>query len=61
MPAEFNLRKGTLTDNRVAFDVSMLAMKDLYLRQGYEWKLEPEAFWKVLEPFVNHLAEHAAE
>jgi GNAT superfamily N-acetyltransferase len=61
MPAELNIRKGTLSDNRAAFDVSMLAMKDLFLRHGYEWKLEPEAFWKVLEPFVTHLAEHAAE
>ncbi len=39
----------------------MLAMEDLFLRHGYEWKLEPEAFWKVMEPFVSHLAEHAAE
>jgi GNAT superfamily N-acetyltransferase len=61
MPAEFNLRRGTLGDNRAAFDVSMLAMEDLYLRQGHEWKLEPEALWKVLEPFVIHLTEHAAE
>jgi GNAT superfamily N-acetyltransferase len=61
MPAEFNIRKGTASDNRAAFDVSMLAMKDLFLRHGYEWKLEAEAFWKVLEPFVAHLAEHAAE
>ena len=61
MPAEFTIRKGTASDNRAAFDVSMLAMKDLFLRHGYEWKLEPEAFWKVLEPFVTHLAEHAAE
>jgi GNAT superfamily N-acetyltransferase len=60
-PAQLNLRKGTLSDNRAAFDVSMLAMKDLFLRQGYEWKLEPAAFWKVMEPFVIHLAEHAAE
>jgi GNAT superfamily N-acetyltransferase len=61
MPAEFNIRRGMPSDNRAAFDVSMLAMKDLYLRQGYEWKLEPETFWKVLEPFLTHLAEHAAE
>ena len=61
MTAEFNIRRGTHSDNRAAFDVSMLAMKDLFIRHGYEWKLEPEAFWKVLEPFVTHLAEHAAE
>ncbi len=59
--AEFNIRRGTLRDTRAAFDVSMLAMKDLYLRHGYEWQLEPEAFWKVLEPFLVHLAEHAAQ
>jgi GNAT superfamily N-acetyltransferase len=61
MPAEFNIRRGTPSDNRAAFDVSMLAMKDLFRRHGYEWKLEPEALWKVLEPFVAHLAEHASE
>jgi GNAT superfamily N-acetyltransferase len=61
MPAEYSIRKGTPRDNRAAFDVSMLAMKDLYLRHGHEWQLEPEAFWKVLEPFVAHLADHAAE
>lgn len=61
MPAEFNLREGTASDSRAAFDVSMLAMKDLFVRHGYEWKLEPEAFWKVLDPFLTHLAEHAAE
>jgi GNAT superfamily N-acetyltransferase len=61
MPAELNIRRGTPSDNRAAFDVSMLAMKDLFHRHGYEWKLEPEAFWKVLEPFVTHLAQHAAE
>jgi GNAT superfamily N-acetyltransferase len=61
MPAAFNIRRGTASDNRAAFDVSMLAMKDLFRRQGYEWKLEPEAFWKVMEPIVTHLAEHAAQ
>ena len=61
MPAGFNIRRGTASDTRAAFDVSMLAMKDLFLRQGYEWKLESEAFWKILKPFVTHLAEHAAE
>ena len=61
MTAEFNIRRGTPSDTRAAFDVSMLAMKDLFLRHGYEWKLEPEAFWKVLAPFLTHLAEHAAQ
>jgi GNAT superfamily N-acetyltransferase len=61
MSAELTIRRGTPGDNRPAFDVSMLAMKDLFRRQGHEWKLEPEALWKVLEPFVSHLAEHAAE
>jgi hypothetical protein len=35
MPAELDIRKGTLSDNRAAFDVSMLAMKDLFLRHGF--------------------------
>lgn len=61
MSAELIIRRGTASDNRAAFDISMLAMKDLFLRHGYEWKLEPEAFWKILKPFVTHLAEHAAE
>lgn len=60
-PAEFNIRRGTPADNRPAFDVSMLALKDLFVRQGYEWKLEPEAFWQVMEPLVSHVAGHAAE
>jgi GNAT superfamily N-acetyltransferase len=61
MQDEFTIRRGTPRDTRAAFDVSMLAMKDLFRRQGHEWTLEPEAFWKVLEPYLTHLAEHAAE
>ncbi len=39
----------------------MAAMRDLSARQGNEWKLDPESFWTVLEPFLRHLATHAAE
>jgi GNAT superfamily N-acetyltransferase len=58
---EFNTRQGTAADIRAAFDVSMLAVKDLFARQGIEWSLEPEKFWKVLEPYLVHLSEHAAQ
>jgi GNAT superfamily N-acetyltransferase len=57
---EYRIRQGTGADVRAAFDVSMLAMKDLFVRQGIEWSLQPEQFWKVLEPYLVHLSEHAA-
>jgi GNAT superfamily N-acetyltransferase len=57
----YNIRRGTGADIRAAFDVSMLAVKDLFVRQGIEWTLQPEKFWKVLEPYLLHLSEHAAE
>ena len=55
------IRRATPADVRPAFDVSMAAMKDLFARQGNEWKLDPESFWTVLKPFLTHLAAHAAE
>jgi GNAT superfamily N-acetyltransferase len=58
---EYNIRRGTAADIRAAFDVSMLAVKDLFVRQGIQWSLEPEQFWAVLEPYLVHLSEHAAE
>lgn len=58
---KYNIRRGTAADVRAAFDVSMLAVKDLFVRQGIEWSLEPESFWKVLEPYLVHLSRHAAE
>jgi GNAT superfamily N-acetyltransferase len=59
--SDINLRRATPADARRAFDVSMAAMRDLFLRQGNEWNLEPASFWLVLEPFLTHLAAHAAE
>lgn len=55
------LRRGIPDDARPAFDLSLAAMSDLFARQGVEWELDPEAFWKDLEPFVSHLAATAAE
>jgi GNAT superfamily N-acetyltransferase len=59
--ADVAIRRGTTADTRPAFDVSMAAMRDLFGRQGQEWKLDPEAFWTVLEPYLTHLAANAAE
>jgi GNAT superfamily N-acetyltransferase len=58
---EISIRRATPADTRPAFDISMAAMRDLFVRQGNELKLDPESFWTVLEPFLNHLAAHAAE
>ena len=58
---EITLRRGTPADTRAAFDLSLAAMKDLFVRQGNEWTLDPESFWAVLQPFLSHLAAHAAE
>jgi GNAT superfamily N-acetyltransferase len=59
--AAVTIRRGTPADARPAFDVSMAAMRDLFGRQGREWKLDPDSFWTVLEPYLTHLAAHAAE
>ncbi len=53
MPAEFTIRRGTPGDNCAAFDVSMLAMKDLFLRHGYEWKLDQPAIVLHFETLVQ--------
>lgn len=58
---DITIRRGTPADTRAAFDLSLSAMKDLFVRQGNEWTLEPESFWQVLRPFLTHLAAHAAE
>jgi GNAT superfamily N-acetyltransferase len=58
---EIRIRRATPADTRPAFDLSMASMRDLFARQGNEWKLDPESFWTVLEPFLTHLAAHAAE
>jgi GNAT superfamily N-acetyltransferase len=59
--AEIRIRRGTPADTRPAFEVSMAAMRDLFARQGNERKLDPERFWIALQPFLAHLAAHAAE
>lgn len=58
---EVTLRRATPADARPTFELSMASMRDLFARQGNEWKLDPEAFWTVLEPFLTHLTAHAAE
>ena len=58
---EIDIRRATPADTRPAFDVSMAAMNDLYVRQGHEWNVDPADFWTALEPFLKHLAAHAAE
>lgn len=58
---EIRIRRGTPADARPAFDVSMASMRDLFVRQGNGWKVDPESFWMVLQPFLTHLAVHAAE
>jgi GNAT superfamily N-acetyltransferase len=59
--SEVVVRRATPADARRAFDVSMEAMRDLFIRQGNAWKLDSESFWTALEPFLTHLATHAAE
>lgn len=62
MPSgEIGIRRATPDDMRPAFDVSMAAMRDLFVRQGHAWALDPESFWTALKPFLAHLASHAAE
>jgi GNAT superfamily N-acetyltransferase len=58
---DFHLRRATPSDTRAAFDVSMAAMKDLFLRQGHPWELDAASFWAALQPYLTHLAAHAAE
>ena len=58
---EITLRRGRLADARPAFDLSIAAMSDLFVRQGLPWGLDPEGFWTSLEPILVHLAKTAAE
>jgi len=55
------IRRGTLDDTREAFDVSMAAVEELFMRQGVAWTLDPDAFYTGLEPLLTHFATHAAE
>jgi GNAT superfamily N-acetyltransferase len=58
---EITIRRGRPGDSRAAFDVSIAAMRDLFVRQGIEWTLDPDEFHTQLEPFLAHLAVTAAE
>jgi GNAT superfamily N-acetyltransferase len=59
--SEITIRRGHPEDARPAFDLSIAAMSDLFVRQGIPWTLDPEDFWGALEPILVHLAKTAAE
>jgi GNAT superfamily N-acetyltransferase len=59
--SQITFRRGRPEDTRPAFDVSIAAMSDLFVRQGQPWGLDTEAFWTSLEPILIHLAATAAE
>ena len=61
MCAELVLRRGTPDDSRPAFDLSMAAISDLFARQNHALPVDPDGFWRVLQPYLSHLAVHAAE
>jgi GNAT superfamily N-acetyltransferase len=61
MCAELVFRRGTPEDSRPAFDLSMAAISDLFARQNQPLSIDPDAFWGVLQPYLSHLAAHAAE
>jgi GNAT superfamily N-acetyltransferase len=55
------LRRGTPDDSRAAFELGMAAVRDLMARQNHPLSVEADAFWLVLQPYLSHLATHAAE
>ncbi|HYN63541.1 MAG TPA: GNAT family N-acetyltransferase [Candidatus Limnocylindrales bacterium] len=57
----FQIRPGTAQDSRPAFDVFLPAIKDLAIRLGSPWEVEPEDLWTRLGPMYEFLAAHAAE
>jgi GNAT superfamily N-acetyltransferase len=61
MCAELVFRRGTPDDSRPAFDITMAAISDLFARQNHTLPIDPDAFWGALQPYLSHLAEHAAE
>jgi GNAT superfamily N-acetyltransferase len=61
MCADLVFRRGLPGDSRSAFDLSMAAVTDLLARQNQKFPIDPDAFWKVLQPYLSHLATHAAE
>jgi GNAT superfamily N-acetyltransferase len=61
MSAAIVLRRGTPEDTRAAFELGIAAVRDLMKRQNHPLTLETDAFWLVLQPYLSHLAAHAAE
>jgi GNAT superfamily N-acetyltransferase len=57
----FRVRPGTAQDARPTFDVFLPAIKDLAIRLGNPWEVEPEDLWTRMEPMYQFLAAHAAE
>ena len=55
------IRRGTPDDTRRAYDLSMRAITDYFVRQGVPWDLGLEGFWTQLQPILRHLALHNAE
>jgi GNAT superfamily N-acetyltransferase len=55
------LRRGTPDDSRAAFELGIAAVRDLMARQNHPLTLDADAFWLVLQPYLSHLAAHAAE
>ncbi len=55
------LRRGTPDDSRAAFELGIAAVRDLMNRQNHPLTLDTDAFWLVLQPYLSHLAAHAAE
>jgi len=60
MSSAVRFRRGTPADSRRAFDLSIAAVSELMARQNQP-TTDGDAFWKVLQPYISHLAEHAAE
>lgn len=54
-------RRATPNDSRAAFDLGIDAVRDLMARQNQPLTLDAEAFWLALQPYLAHLAAHAAE
>jgi GNAT superfamily N-acetyltransferase len=61
MCAELVFRRGTPDDSRRTFDITMAAISDLFARQNRALPFDTDAFWGALEPYLSHLAAHAAE
>lgn len=38
-----------------------MAAMNLFLRHGHPWDLDEDSFWAALQPYLTHMATHAAE